>query len=153
MSGDVPISNLGAKKLTDSNRDHLLGEEDYQLFMDEYEKVKNRYGDKIACNNLSFVKDIEKEIEQYSQEPLYNVKSSMLVARPNGEKTFFVEPFPDWDFGFAQDKIEIYADDKLFKFIDSQKQVHKEILEIAKDKSIIDFGSYEVRLLKKQINR
>ncbi|WBW94929.1 radical SAM protein [Oceanirhabdus sp. W0125-5] len=145
----TPITNLGIKKDDYLYEKLVIKEEDYSRFYDKYNKLKEKYGELIEHSNLFTYEEVNKEIEYFKDKELYSLDYRCLVVRPDGEKSFSFVLNNPVSYGSALEGIEVDMDDRLIKYIDTLREVDKEILKIAKDKGMVNYDVLMNNLIEK----
>jgi len=147
----TPIADIGIKKDKQLQNALILPPEDYHIFIKEYEKVKQKYGDKIEAHNLVTYDDLLEEINYYKNKKFYSLTNWCLVLRPNGDKSFSLDLNNKITFGSALDSIEIMEDEKLKKYIKTLKEIDLDILSIAQKTTAVNYYYLQdIMLAKKQ---
>ncbi len=135
----TPIADLGIKNNEQLYKELVLLEEEYPKFLYEYEKIKDKYGDRVDAHNLLTYKEIENAVEMYKDKPLYTLSDGMLVVRPNGDKSFSFGITKLKAFGSVKEGIEIVVDEMLMNYIQELRDIDMKILEKYKEGQVINY--------------
>ena len=147
----TPIADIGIKQDRKLQEEIVLSPKNYYLFLKEYEKVKQKYGDKIEAHNLITYNELLEEINYYKDKKFYSLTNWCLVLRPNGDKSFSLDLNNKITFGSALDSIEIEEDNKLKKYINTLKEIDIDILGVAKNTTAVNYSYLQdIMLAKKQ---
>lgn len=144
----TPVADLGIKVDNKIYNELILPESDYAKFLQLFNQVKNKYGDKIENHNLLNPDDIAEMIKENTADELYSLQYAGLVVRPNGRKSFSYDLNNPADFGSALEQIEIDQNEYFLNYINCLKEVDQKILTIAKNKTAVNYYNYQDLMMK-----
>ena len=137
----TPIAHIGVKNVAESNN-LIVFPEHFHEFIEIFDKIKEKFGDKVDYPNLSTWDNINDFHQKLKDTHLYGYDSSCLVVKPNGDMTLEITNCKNWTFGKAYKSCEIDINDHLYSFINAMRKMNDEMLHKFKGHRFIDPESY-----------
>ena len=134
----TPIASLGCKSEEEKvqNKGIIVPPEKFDYFHKKLDSLCKKYQNCAGDDNILTHDVIEKNINEYKDDPLYSLRWHSVCIRPNGDLSFSYNMNNPFVFGKAFETIKIPMDEKFYGYIELLKKADEIILDVTKEQAV-----------------